>query len=313
MQSIDMMTLDEIVSNLQLVNSSNLWREANVIQFEKRTLTKPILCGKTNALINTYFSTSDDPHVQHIGEQLLEKYKYADEYLVKLQLAIVQSIDNNRAIINSEKQRVQDIVKIRARTDQNANNNRIAKYETSVLQRINQLPEDVVNHIKSYLPPPIILCAMSIPAYDLTNLLSPLKLKNVKIIYDRMRKKSSTILHKLRGIAARDVIRDEDIDILIANQPGASKLAIIGRIRDICYCYNLVLNILSRLKNTKPRESRDRDTIYYCNEANKLLYNELTYLYKLMNFAARPQHNGRAKPKPKSKPTNSPEMPIVSV
>ena len=33
---------------------------------------------------------------------------------------------------------------------------------------------------------------------------------------------------------------------------------------------------------------------------NTLLTNELTYIYKLMNFAAKPQNNGRAKPKPQS-------------
>jgi hypothetical protein len=314
MQSTNTSTLDNLTLQIHSIsNAVHLWNESSVSLFEQRSLTKQILCGKTNALINTYFANADDPQVQYIGEQLLDRYTYADAYLVQLQSAISTAIETNRANINKERQLVESVVTIRARNNTITNNARIAKRETDILKKINQLPEDLVNHIKSYLPATLILCAISIPNYDMTAILSPLKLKNVKNIYDRMRKNTSTLLYKMRGVAGRDIIRDSDIDIFLANQPGPSKNAIIGRIRDICYCYNLVLNILSRLKNTKPRESRDRDTIYYCNEANKLLYNELTYLYKLMNFAARPQHNGRAKPKPKSKPTNSPEMPIVSV
>jgi len=296
-----MMNMDAIVDKLHIYSTRQLWRESNIVQFEQRNLTKQVLCGRTNALINTYFANPDDPNIQYIGEQLLETYNYADEYLVKLQLALMFSIDNNRAIINAEKQKVKNIVDRRAKNDQQSTNTRIAKREQAIINCINKLPEDIVNHIKSYLPPLIILSAISIPTYNLITILSPLKLKNVKIIYDRMRNKTLPIFNKLRGIATRDVIRDTDIDILTANQPSPSKQAIIVRIRDICYCYNLVLNILSRLKQTVTSgdSNRDRDTICYCNEANKILNDELTYIYKLMRFAAIPQNNGRAKPKPR--------------
>lgn len=293
-------TLDTLALQIRSIsNAVHLWNESSVSLFENRSLTKQILCGKTNALINTYFANADDPQVQHIGEQLLDRYIYADAYLVQLQAAISTAIETNRANINKERQLVESVVNTRARNNTNTNNSRIAKRETQVLARINQMPEDIVNLIKSYLPPTIILYSISIPNYDMTAILSPLKLKNVKNIYDRMRKNTSTLLYKMRGVAGRDIIRDSDIDILLANQPGPSKNAIIGRIREICYCYNLVLNILSRLKQTT--SSREQNTQNYCNEVKKLLYNELTHIYKLMNFAARPQLNGRAKPKPRSK------------
>ena len=315
MQSTDT-TIDNLSLQIRSISGSvQLWNESSVSQFEKRTLTKQILCGKTNSLINTYFANADDPHVQHIGEQLLDRYMYADAYLVQLQAAISTAIESNRANINKEKQLVERVVTTRARPDAITNNHRIAKKENELLSRINQLPEDIVYIIKSYLPPSIILYSISIPTHSIITILQPLKLKNVKIIYERMRKKASSVLHKLRGIAARDIIRDSDIDILIANQPAPSKHSIIERIREICYCYNLALNILSRLK-LSPLSSRDRDTQIYCLEAHKLLYNELTHIYKLMNFAAKPQLNGRAKPKPRSKantPIQSQETQAESV
>jgi len=315
MQSTNTSTLDNLTLQIHSIsNAVHLWNESSVSLFEQRSLTKQILCGKTNALINTYFANADDPQVQYIGEQLLDRYTYADAYLVQLQSAISTAIETNRANINKERQLVESVVTIRARNNTITNNARIAKRETDILKKINQLPEDLVNHIKSYLPATLILCAISIPNYDMTAILSPLKLKNVKNIYDRMRKNTSTLLYKMRGVAGRDIIRDSDIDIFLANQPGPSKNAIIGRIRDICYCYNLVLNILSRLKQTT--SSREQNTQNYCNEVKKLLYNELTHIYKLMHFAARPQLNGRAKPKPRSKvniPAQSQESLVQSV
>jgi len=295
MQSTDL-PLDQLASQVFSISSSiHIWRESNIEQFSKQSLSKNVLCSRTSALINTYFGNTDDPLVQHIGEQLLDRYNTADEYLVKLHTAISTAIEMNRSIINEEKNKVKKVVDNRARRAQYSPQCRSQKLEESVLIRINLLPEDVVNHIKEYLPQPIILAAISIPTYQIYAHFGPLKLKNIKGVYDCIRKNMPAINSQMNHLALREVLRYEDLTIFTANQPGPSKHQIIARIHDLCYSYNLVLNIVSKMQNNSTR-------LYaHCKEMSILLTKELTYIYKLMNFAAKPQNNGRAKPKPRSK------------
>lgn len=302
MQSTDL-TLDQLASQVFSISSTiHLWRESNIEQFSKQSLAKNVLCSRTSALINTYFGNTDDPLVQHIGEQLLDRYNTADEYLVKLHTAISTAIEMNRSIINEEKNKVKKVIDNGARRAQYSPQGRSQKLE-SVLIRINLLPEDVVNYIKEYLPQPIILAAISIPTYQIHEHFDPLKLKNIKGVYDRIRKNMPAINSQMNHLALREVLRYEDLTILRANQPGLSKHQIIARIHDLCYCYNLVLNIVSKMQNNSTR------LYVHCKEMSILLTKELTYVYKLMNFAAKPQNNGRAKPKPRSKPNSAAASP----
>lgn len=297
MQSTDL-TLDQLASQVFSISSTiHLWREHNIEQFSKQSLAKNVLCSRTNALINTYFGNPDDPLVQEIGTQLLDRYKTADEYLVQLHTAISTAIEMNRSIINEEKTKVKKVFDNRARRAQYSPQGRSQKLEESVLRRINLLPEDVVNHIKEYLPQPILLAAISIPTYQIHEHFGPLKLKNIKGVYDCIRKNMPAINSQMNHLALREVLRVEDLEIFRANQPGPSKPQIIARIRDLCYSYNLVLNIVSKMQNNSTR------LYVHCKEMSILLTKELTYIYKLMNFVAKPHNNGRAKPKPQSTAT----------
>jgi hypothetical protein len=296
MQSTDL-TLDQLASQMFSISSAggNLWRESNIEHFSKQSLVKNVLCGRTTALINTYFGNTYDPLVQHIGEQLLERYSNADDYLVKLHTAISTTIEMNRSIIAEEKNKIKKVVDNRARLAQYSHQGRSQNLEASVLIRINLLPEDIVNHIKEYLPQTILLAAISIPTHQIYAHFSQLKLKSIKGVYVCIRKNISTINSKMYRLAHREIIRYDDLAIFNTNQPRLSKPQIISRIHDICYCYNLILNIVSKIQNNS--------SIAYvlCNEMSILLTKELTYIYKLMKFVATPQNNGRAKPKPRSK------------
>jgi hypothetical protein len=289
----------------------HIWNEYDISNFSKRTLAKENLCGKTTSLINTYIGNPDDPSVQYIGEHLLTKYSYADDYLVKLQASISTAIETSRSIINEERKKIQRTSDIRERNYQSNHNDYITQRERNMLKLINQMPEDVVHLIKDYLPKKIILSAISIPNYEIYKHLSPIKLKNIKGVYDVIRRFSSNNIPKLYQLVSNDVIREQDIHILSTIQPKPSKDQIISRIRDICYCYNLVLNIVSKIPS-KPYYS---DTSELCKKMTMVLTKNLTYIYKLMNFAARPQFNGRAKPtsnsntKTRTKPkTNTPHI-----
>lgn len=296
------LTINELADQIiSISHATHLWKELNITQFSNKSLSKLVLCGKTNALINTYFGNPDDPSVQNIGPQLLNRYAAADEYLVKLHAAISKAFEMNRSIIIEEKTKVKKVIDNRARQAQPLSQERIHNREKSVLNYINLLPEDVVCNIKEYLPPSIILRAISIPTYQIHEHFTPLKLKNIKGVYDHIRKNMPTAQQKIYILALNEIVQYDDIRILQAIQPGPSKKHIISRISDICYCYNLVLNIVSKVSSN--HNSPTAQTIHKnCKELTLFLTNELTYIYKLMSFASKPQYNGRAKPKPRSKP-----------
>jgi len=118
-QNSTTMSLTDIITvlsfhshNNQSQHQNRLWKETEIKQVIEYLTDKKTLCGKTNALINTYFANGEkDESMEHIGEQLMERYDYAEKYLTQLQSIIMQSIDKNKQAIKAEK-------KTRERTNQ---------------------------------------------------------------------------------------------------------------------------------------------------------------------------------------------------
>jgi len=291
-ESLTEMSIDQL--SLRLHHSGLTWKQTNISDFTKKTISKSTLCGKTNALINTYLSNPDDPLVQDIGADLLTRYEYADEYLLKLQSAISTAIEMNRASINTEREKIQKTATARSRQTTQMRYTMVQQ-ELDILKRINHMPEDIVILIREYLPHSIILASISIPRIALYNQITPITAKKIKGIYEYIRKHMYAITDAMYHLAGRDIIRYEDFNILSANQPGPPKDQMVIRICDICYCYNLVLNIISKIR--EPTYSSHTYTC--CAQLTQKLTGHLTYIYKLTNFVTRPKVKRQTTPKPR--------------
>jgi hypothetical protein len=165
--------------------------------------------------------------------------------------------------------------------------------EKTLLARINVMPEDIVLHIKSYLTPTIILGAIAIPRFELHDHMYPIKMKYTKIVYNRIRKNIPDLIGMMNSLSYREVIRREDYNVLYARQPGTKKQQVTDRISEILYCYHLILNIVSKVQKPSP-ENTSRSHIL-CSKTTTMLLNELTYIYKFINFSAK-QNKTQNKP-----------------
>jgi len=317
------MPIDDLVTQLQnLCYTGNLWRESNIKSLTKQTINKNAICGKTNAIMNTYFANPNEKEIQVLGEQLLERYTYADEYLLKIQSAINTAIEMNRATIRNEHIMVQRVVESRANPERNnLQNKRNKERELALLKRMNTLPMDVVRIIKEYMSPVILLSAIVIPYSilpsnaDNTDALVPqldvvakcnieshlmtVKLQNVKIVYAYLKKNIYIVLRDMYDLTSRDIIRREDYYILYSGVVGSTKKHFISRIQEICRCYHIILNTISKVPYQPPETRTQKTTL--CIKFSEYLTKELTYIYKLMYFVAKPQINRRSKPKPREK------------
>jgi hypothetical protein len=289
----DELSIDQLALHLQgMSNVATLWKNTQLQSFIKDTVAKNTLCKHTTAISNTYVANADDPNVQHLGVELLNQYVYADEYLLKMQSAITTAIEMNRAELNKEREKILKIATKRSTRAEDANT-RMQNKEKTLLARINVMPEDIVLHIKSYLMPTIILGAIAIPRFELHDHLYPIKMKYTKIVYNHIRKNIQDLLGMMNSLAYREVIRREDYNVLYARQPGTKKQQVTDRISEILYCYHLILNIVSKVQKPSP-ENTSRSHIL-CSKTTTMLLNELTYIYKFINFSAK-QNKTQNKP-----------------
>jgi hypothetical protein len=158
----------------------------------------------------------------------------------------------------------------------------------------NKLPQDIIRHIKSYLPQAIVLCAITIPNQTLSSMMSTLKVKNIKYIYACMKKQlSGALSNRLYAISSKNIIRFTDVNVLgIRCVNRQKKQKMIEHLTDICYKYNLILNVVSKVKS-----NYSSIIITYCAEVTQMIQDNLTYMYKLITFASKPELNKRAKSK----------------
>lgn len=289
----DELSIDQLALHLQgMSNVATLWKNAQLQSFMKETVAKNTLCKHTTAIANTYVANADDPNVQHLGAELLIRYTYADEYLLKMQSAIATAIEMNRAELNTERAKILKVATKRSLLTEDAIS-RSQNKEKSLLKRINVMPEDIVLHIKSYLMPNIILGAITIPRFELREHMLPIKMKYIKIVYNRIRKNIPDLLTAMNSLSYREVIRREDYNILYARQPGTKKQQVTDRISEILYCYHLILNIVSKVQ--KPSSENTSRSLVLCSQTTTMLLNELTYIYKLINFSEK-QNKSQNKP-----------------
>jgi hypothetical protein len=281
--------LDQLADNLP---SCNIWRTKDIDAFVKKSVHSSVLCRQTNAISNIYIANPEDPEVQYLGEKALHQFIYADEYLQKLQASLSTAIEMSRASIRSRRAKLETIIDRRADTSRVARADQREKAnEKELLKRIGRLPEVLVDLIQGYVPIAVMVSVYRIPQEIMQDHLAPLKLKNLKGIYGYIKKlPESSLRLQLYDLVQHEVIRSSDYSVLwFRRYKTTSKKDIISGIHEICYCYNLILNVVSKVSTEKNKTK----VISLCETVRKSLSVELVYIYKLMNFAARPCFNGR--------------------
>jgi hypothetical protein len=310
MNSTNTTRLDELATKVQSsVNAywdkKDIWNTASITNFAKQSLEKKTLCGINNtANAFTCLSNYEDPQFKDLEKELLEKYILAEEYLEELRVSISKTINDHKSIISTDRKLIQQIADKRAQLSKTTTTyDDIAQPEINLLALIRKkLPQDVIRHISSYFPQAIGLCCVAIPTQNLGSILSSLKLKNLKNIYN-CKKRSPFLYETLVNLVNAKIIRSQDISDVSTYQRKYLKPEIVKRIINKCNAYNVMLNVVSYVNNPK------HSCYTRCLEAKQMIEAELTYIYKLITFASKPEINKRAKSKPKPKEAK-PDNPI---
>jgi hypothetical protein len=306
MNSTNTIRLDELAAKIksskltengfQHIRTRDLWTEASITTFANQSLKQYTLCGDDYANITTYCANYEDPQFQDLGQELLETYTLAEDYLKELLFSISKTINDHKSIISSERKRLQQIADKRVQLSKTTNTiDHIAQQEIKVLTLIRKkLPQDVIRHISSYFPQAIVLCCVAIPTQNLGSILSSLKLKNLKNIYN-CENRSLSLRGKLYYLLEAKIIRSKDYSKAHPYQRKYLKPEIVKCIIDKWNAFNVMLNAVSYVTNPK------HSCYTRCLEVKPLIEAELTYIYKLITFASKPEINARAKSKPKPK------------
>jgi hypothetical protein len=314
MTSTNTIRLDELAAKIKSskltddsfrdIRTRDLWTEESITKFANQSLKQYTLCGDDHTNIITYSANYEDPQFQDLEKELLETYTLAEDYLKELLFSISKTINDHKSIISSERKRIQQIAEKRARLSKTTTTyDHIAHPEINILALIRKkLPQDVIRHISSYLPQAIVLCCVAIPTQNLGSILSSLKLKNLKNIYN-CENRSLSLRGKLYYLFEAKIIRRQDYNKAHPYQRKYLKPEIVKCIIDKWNAFNVMLNAVSYVTNPK-HSCHTR-----CLEAKQMIEAELTYIYKLITFASKPEINARAKSKPKPK-VAKPEDPI---
>jgi hypothetical protein len=299
MNSTNTTRLDELAAKINTVTPCcfrYLWTEESITKFANQNLKRHMLCGDDYANIRTYAANYEDPQFQDLEKELLEKYTLAEEYLEELRVSISKTINDHKSIISTDRKLIQQIADKRSQLSKTTTTiDHIAQQETKVLAFIRKkLPQDVIRHISSYFPQAIVLCCVAIPTQNLGSILSSLKLKNLKNIYN-CENRSLSLRGKLCYLLEAKIIRRQDYSKAHPCQRKYLKSEIVKCIIDKWNAFNVMLNVVSYITNPK------HSCYTRCLEAKQLIEVELTYIYKLITFASKPEINKRAKSKPKPK------------
>lgn len=304
MNSTNTTRLDELAAKINTVTPCcfrYLWTEESITKFANQNLKRYMLCGDDYANIRTYAANYEDPQFQDLEKELLEKYTLAEEYLEELRVSISKTINDHKSIISTDRKLIQQIADKRAQLSKTTTT--YEQQEINLLALIRKkLPQDVIRHISSYFPQAIVLCCVAIPTQNLGSILSSLKLKNLKNIYN-CKKRSLSLSDKLFYLVKAKIIRSKDYREVHPHQRKYLKSEIVKCIIDKWNAFNVMLNVVSYITN--PNHS----CYTRCLEAKQMIEAELTYIYKLITFASKPEINKRAKSKPKPKEAK-PDNPI---
>jgi hypothetical protein len=296
MNSTNTTRLDELAAKINTVTPRcfrYLWTEESITKFANQNLKRHMLCGDNYANIRTYAANYEDPQFQDLEKELLEKYTLAEEYLEELRVSISKTINDHKSIISTDRKLIQQIADKRAQLSKTTTT--YEQQEINLLALIQKkLPQDVIRHISSYFPQAIVLCCVAIPTQNLGSILSSLKLKNLKNIYN-CENRSLSLRGKLHYLVKAKIIRSKDYREVHPHQRKYLKSEIVKCIIDKWNAFNVMLNVVSYITNPK------HSCYTRCLEAKQMIEAELTYIYKLITFASKPEINKRAKSKPKPK------------
>ena len=275
-------SLDTMVAEMKKQKPEHFCTMADISCYYKYKL-KPLDVLHESARINEYIyvaSETDDA----IPHDLIKWYTMTENYVVKLQEEVTKILTAKKNQIKQKRIAVAELIskkrknsaslKTKHKTDQ--------QREIQTLQRMNQLPTDIVRYISEFaLTPNLRLALYRLPKEIITTSITQMKNRMAKEFMKRIRERAVPIALQLCNIAVKlGIIKQSDYNPLF-NIFGQTKKDMTKYIKSAIECYEYIHNIIQH----KPS----------CAEITPIIKSELLFIYKITKYISRPEFNKRAR------------------
>jgi hypothetical protein len=238
-----------------------------------------------NARIQEYLHGQKDDNDHTIPVKLLKWYTTSKLYLEALKKETTRLLDEKIKTIREQQKNILIIINQKKQNTLENNKKHITETtsEENVLQSIQTMPPDIINHIAQYaFTKPIKLAIYKKTDTEIKDLVNATKLNLLHSFMKILKTRSNAILNALvRKLNKTSPFKPSDYDILRCSK-GTTKSQITEVLQKTIHCYEYLLSITNNYTG------------------HQLLYNaienELLYIYKTITYIARPEMNKRTKP-----------------
>jgi len=280
----NLQTLDTLVAQMKKKQPDTYSILADVASYYKYKLQR-LDAVNESARINEYIYASAETD-DSIPYNLIEWYTMTETYINKLQEEIAKILTIKKNQIKEKRSVVAALIskKHKNRASRQVRHQTEQQLELQTLQRMNQLPTDIVRYISEFaLTPNLQLALYRFPKEIITTSITQMKNPIAKEFMKRMRERAVPIALKLCNIAVKSgIIKQSDYKPLF-NIFGNTKKEMTKYITSAIECYEYIHNIIQHKSS--------------CAEITPLVKNELLHIYKITKYISRPEFNKRAKPR----------------
>lgn len=282
------LTMNELAANLKVKNPNRykVVDKAEDVRSYYRYNLEGIYAENECARINEYLYAQAENNTDHtIPIELLKWYTTCKLYMHHLKKEVNNILDEYTKDIKNQQYNICEAIKQKRRNTiaNNIQHQQDTQQETSVLERINNLPNEIVTKIAQYVfTPTTKLAIYKKTEQEIENFVKITKLQILHRFLKIMKERASPITTVFdRKPIKKNIIKPADYEPL-KHITGTTKSHVTQTIINTLKCYNYLYSITQHYKT--------HTTI------SSAIERELLYIYQTITYIARPEFNKRSKP-----------------
>jgi hypothetical protein len=282
------LTMNELVASLNTKNPNRykvVDKAEDVRRYYKYNL-EGIYAENESARINEYLYAQAENNTDHtIPIELLKWYTTCKLYMHELKKEVNNIFAEYTKDIKNQQYNICEAIKQKKRNFEanEQQHQQDTQQETSVLEQINNLPNEIVAQIAQYaLTPTTKIAIYKKTDQEIENLIKSTKLQLLHRFLKIIKERASPITTSFdRKPIKKNIIKSADYEPL-KHITGTTKSQITQNIIKTIKCYNYLYSITQHYKT--------HITI------SSAIEKELLYIYQTITYIARPEFNKRSKP-----------------
>lgn len=283
------LTMNELAANLRVKNPNRykVVDKAEDVRFYYKYNLDGIYAENECARINEYLYAQAENNTDHtIPIELLKWYTTCKLYMHELKKEVNNIFDEYTRNIKNQQYNICEAIKQKKRNFEanELQDQQDTQQETSVLEKINNLPTDIVTQIAQYaFTPTTKLAIYKKTDQEIENLVKITKLQLLHRFLKIMKERASPIITAFdrKPTPKKSIIKQADYEPL-KHITGTTKSHVTQTIIKTIKCYNYLYSITQNYSTHRTISST--------------IERELLYIYQTIAYIARHEFNKRTKP-----------------